>query len=163
MPGKSALALAEEKKDGIKRVFQISADLVRQEVPRYGKFVDGEVAKHGRNNPFIKTQYYSEEIDETGGMFPPERIAMLKGNHPYQLVPMPGRLYAFCLDVAGTDENTVGAQGLRPGQTAADVRDKTALTIFELILPDREQHPARGSTCQPSISSTAAAGRAPAR
>jgi len=129
------LALAEEKKDGIKRVFQISADLVRQEVPRYGKFVDGEVAKHGRNNPFIKTQYYSEEIDETGGMFPPERIAMLKGNHHYQIVPTPGGLYVFCLDVAGSDENTVGAQGLRPGQTAADVRDKTALTIFELILP----------------------------
>lgn len=122
-------ALAEEKKDGIKRVFQISADTVRQEVPRYGVFVDGEVAKHGRNNPFIKTQYYSEEIDETGGMFPPERIAMLKGDHPYQLEPKQDSLYVFCLDVAGSDENS-------DRKTAADVRDKTALTIFELILPN---------------------------
>lgn len=121
-------ALAEEKADGIKRVFQIGADSVRQEVPRYGKFVDGEVAKHGRNNPFIKTQYYSEEIDETGGMFPPERIAMLRGEHPYQVDPQQGSLYVFCLDVAGSDENS-------DRKSATDVRDKTALTIFELIPP----------------------------
>ena len=124
-------ALAAEKKDGIKRVFQVTADSVRQEVPAYGKFVDGEVAKHGRNNPFIKTQYFSEEIDETGGMFPPERIATIKGDHPYQLEPIPGHLYAFCLDVAGSDENS----SQRAGQTAEDPRDKTALTIFELIPP----------------------------
>jgi hypothetical protein len=127
-------ALAAEKRDGIKRVFEINADLVRQEVPNYGKFVDGEVAKHGRNNPFIKTQYFSEEIDETGGMFPPERIAMLKGDHPYQLEPQSGKLYAFTLDVAGSDENS----SQRAGQTAEDVRDKTTLTIFELIPPSAE-------------------------
>lgn len=127
-------AQEEEKKDGIQRVFEINADLVRQEVPAYGKFVDNEVAKHGRNNPFVRTQYYSEEIDQTGGMFPPERIAMLQGDHPSQLTPLPDRMYAFCLDIAGSDENS-RMQDFRPGATAQDVRDKTALTIFEIILP----------------------------
>ena len=126
-------ALELQKQDGIQRVFEIDADLVRKEVPSYGKFVDGEVAKHGRNHPFIKTQYYSEEIDETGGMFPPERIALIRGDHPHQLSPTPGHLYAFLLDIAGSDENSNGGDPDR--WTSNDVRDKTALTIVEIILP----------------------------
>lgn len=134
-------ALEAEKVDGIRRVFEIDANLVRKEVPAYGKFVDGEVAKHGRNHPFVTTQYFSQEVDSTGGMFPAARIALIEGDHPCQLEPKPGHLYAFCLDIAGSDENSfmVGADGIRPtsrpGMTSNDVRDKTALTIFEIILP----------------------------
>jgi hypothetical protein len=128
------LALEAQKKDGIQRVFEINADLVRKEAKAYGKFVDGEVAKHGRNHPFIKTQYYSEEIDETGGMFPPERIALIHGDHDYQVEPLPGRLYAFCLDVAGSDENSATINLSDSGLTGSG-RDQTALTIFEIVLP----------------------------
>lgn len=123
-------ALEDQKKDGIQRVFQIDADEVRKEVKSYGKFVDAEVAKHGRNHPFIKTQYFSEEIDETGGMFPPERIAMIHGIHHYELEPQPGHLYAFCLDIAGSDENSPSTE-----ITTKSTRDSTTLTIFEIILP----------------------------
>ena len=39
-----------QAKDGIKRVFQVTADQVRQEVPAYGTFVDTQVARLGRNH-----------------------------------------------------------------------------------------------------------------
>ena len=50
---------AAELKDGIKRVFVLTADQVREEVPAYGKFVDEQIAKLGRNHPMVKTQIYS--------------------------------------------------------------------------------------------------------
>ncbi len=81
-------ALELQKQDGIQRVFEIDADLVRKEAPAYGRFVDGEVAKHGRNHPFIKTQYYSEEIDETGGHVP----ARAHCPHPRRS-PLPARAH----------------------------------------------------------------------
>ena len=60
---------AQEQKDGIKRVFLMNADNVRVEVPAYGIYVDEQVSKLGRQHPFVKTQYFSEEIDAEGGMF----------------------------------------------------------------------------------------------
>ena len=126
-------ALELQKKDGIRRVFEIDSELVRKEAPAYGKFVDGEIARHGRDHPFIKTQYFSQEIDESGGMFPPERIALIRGQHPVQLAPLPGHLYAFCLDVAGSDENSPDPKGF--GNLSGLERDRTALTIFEIRLP----------------------------
>ena len=66
-------ALELEQADGIKRLFSITADQVRQEVPAYGRFVDSEIARHGRSHPFVKSQYFCETIDAEGGMFPPAR------------------------------------------------------------------------------------------
>ena len=99
-------ALEAEKADGIRRVFEIDADLVGKEVPAYARFVSQEIAKHGRGHPFIKTQFYSEEIDAECGMFPPARLALTQGSHPYQDSPLPGHTYAFCLDIAGEDQST---------------------------------------------------------
>jgi len=84
-------ALRLQEQDGIQRVFELSADDVRKEVPAYGKHVDAEIAKHGRNHPFVRTQYFSEEIDEQSGMFPAERQALMQGEHAPQVSPKPGR------------------------------------------------------------------------
>ena len=92
-----------EKKDGVKRVFTLTADEVRKEVPAYGVFVDGQIGRLGRNHPMIKTQYFSEEIDAEGGLFPPERVAMMKGSHPLEEAPADNKLYAITLDLAGED------------------------------------------------------------
>ena len=100
----------EQARDGIRRVFVLDADDVASEVPAYGAFVAGEVCKHGRNHPFVKTQYFSEEIDAEGGMFSPARLALMQGEHCRQLSPMAGakdqrggKLYALLVDVAGED------------------------------------------------------------
>ena len=78
-------AMAQQEKDGIRRVWRLTCDNVAVEVPAYAKFVADQVAKLGRQHPMVKTQYYSEDIDAEGGLFPPERLALLYGIHPAQL------------------------------------------------------------------------------
>jgi muconolactone delta-isomerase len=124
-----ALAKALQEKDGIQRVWRLSVDHVAPEVPAYGKFVAEQVAKLGRNHPMVKTQYYSEDIDAQGGLFPPSRIALLYGIHPPQSTPLRGPIYVMTLDVAGEDENENDVKNL-----SNPARDATALTIAEVDL-----------------------------
>jgi hypothetical protein len=124
---KAARALQEQ--DGVQRVWKLTCDNVAAEVPAYGKFVSDQVAKLGRNHPMVRTQYYCEEIDSEGGLFPPERLALLYGIHPPQISPEPGQVYVMTLDLAGEDENAQDIDNLaNPG------RDATALTIARVNL-----------------------------
>jgi hypothetical protein len=119
-----------QQQDGRQRVFVLTADDVAAEVPEYGLFVKEQIAKLGRNNPMVRTQYFSEEIDAEGGMFPPARQALIKGEHPRQVEPTPNRIYALLLDVAGEDENAGGD----PEELVNPGRDSTALTVVEVDL-----------------------------
>ncbi|BBB47137.1 hypothetical protein [Pelolinea submarina] len=124
-----------EKQDGQRRVFVLTADDVSREVPAYGDFVAGQIARLGRNHPMIKTQYFSEEIDAEGGLFPPARVAMMKGEHAPQVSPLPGKLYAMTLDVAGEDEAVIADPESGEVESLANPkRDSTALTVFEVDL-----------------------------
>jgi hypothetical protein len=118
----------QEEQDGIQRTWVLTADLVGDEVPAYRKFVEEQVARLGRNNPLVRTQYFSEEIDAEGGMFSMSRRMLMRGSHPAQAEPSPGKAYAFTIDVAGQDEAATEdlAQLANPG------RDSTVLTIFEI-------------------------------
>ncbi len=87
---------AQEQRDQVKRVFLMDADNVRAEVPAYGIYVDEQVSKLGRNHPFVKTQYFSEEIDAEGGMFNPARRALMQGSHPFLTQPVTGKSTPCC-------------------------------------------------------------------
>jgi hypothetical protein len=132
-----AARLAEQK-DGIRRTWVLTAEDVGREVPAYQSFVEEQVARLGRNNPLVRTQYFSEEIDAEGGMFPLNRRVLMFGSHPQQATPAPGHAYAFTIDVAGQDEGagllqgSSGAVGWEQLQNPG--RDSTVLTIFELDL-----------------------------
>ena len=102
-------ALEAQKADGIRRVFILDADAVAQEVPAYGKFVAEQVRRLGRRHPFVRTQFYSQEVDAESGMFPPGRVALMKGSHSLQTGPVANHIYAFLIDVAGEDEGVAGA------------------------------------------------------
>ncbi|MBU1698900.1 MAG: hypothetical protein KJ831_02030, partial [Candidatus Eisenbacteria bacterium] len=124
-----------EQADGVRRVFILTADDVGREVPAYADFVAGQVARLGRNHPMIKTQYFSEEIDAEGGLFPPARVAMMKGTHAPEFAPQAGRLYALTLDVAGEDEAVIAdPESGEVEELANPRRDSTALTVFEVDL-----------------------------
>jgi hypothetical protein len=126
-------AQAAEKLDGIRRVFMIDANTVSQEVPAYGKFVEEQVAKLGRQHPMVKTQFFSEEIDGEGGMFPARRLALLAGSHPRIFSPGQGKIYCLLVDVAGEDEGVTGDPA--DGDNLANPRrDSTALTVVEVDL-----------------------------
>lgn len=124
-------ARAAQEQDGRQRVFRLTADDVAAELPAYGQFVSTEIAKHGRNHPFIRTQFFSEEIDSEGGMFPPSRIALMRGAHPRNDErPTPGVLYAFLIDVGGEDQSATADPNAdsQPYST----HDSTVLTCIEI-------------------------------
>ncbi len=125
-------ACEAEKADGRRRVFLLTADQVRMIVPAYGKHVDQQVARQGRQHPLIKTQYFSEEIDELAGMFPLARRALMKGDQHAHESPQPGTTYVFTLDVAGQDETQMGDYSKHP--YANQARDAVSLTITSLDL-----------------------------
>lgn len=116
--------------DGARRTFVLTADAVTLEVPAYGTFVTEQVRRLGRNHPLVKTQYYAEEIDQQGGMFPPERLALMHGAHPAEITPQPNAIYALLLDVAGEDED--GSEDLL--RSTPPRRDSTALTVVRIDL-----------------------------
>lgn len=93
-------AQAAQNNDGIKRLFLYDCDAVAKENPAYGEFVRGQVERLGRENIAIKTQFYLEKVSAIGGMFPPERIALMAGNHPAEYAPTRG-MYAASVDFGG--------------------------------------------------------------
>jgi hypothetical protein len=122
-----------EKRDGQRRVFVMTAADVAKEVPAYGVFVAEQVAKLGRNHPMIRTQFFSEEIDGEGGLFPESRKAMMVGKHEKQVQPDAGKIYAMLIDIAGEVEGQGQAQPVQDDLINSK-RDATAMTIVEVDL-----------------------------
>jgi len=119
-------AQAAQAKDGLRRVFHLDANRVLKEVPAYGRHLEEQIKRLGRNHPLIRTQYYCEEIDAEGGLFTPERQTMMRGAHPPLFEANRSATYAILVDVAGADEEESAEMG---GKLANPGRDATALTI----------------------------------
>ncbi len=121
------LAQRIETGDGIQRAFVLCADDVAREVPAYGLFVQKQIAMLGRDHPLVRTQFFSELLENGGRLFHDGRLALLKGEHVLETAPQPGMIYAFCLDVAGEDQGMSAAGVLSNPQ-----RDFSALTVFAI-------------------------------
>jgi len=115
-----------EKMDGRKRAFVVDAARVASEVPAYGQFVAGQVARLGRDHPMVRTQFFCETLSHGGGLFNAVRLALMVGSHPALTRPLPGEVYAVLLDVAGEDP------GADLGGLENAERDRTALTVVRL-------------------------------
>jgi hypothetical protein len=105
---------------------------VGAEVPAYRKYVDEQVVRQGRNNPLVRIQYYSEEIDQEGGMFPLSRRLLMTGAHARQSEPTPGKAYVFASDVAVQDESAADLASSPGVNLENPARDSTVLTVFEV-------------------------------
>jgi Terminase RNaseH-like domain len=124
-----------EAEDGLRRAFVLTAEDVGKVLPSYCAFVDDQVARLGRSHPMVRTQFFSEEIEAGGGMFPPERRSLMQGGHPALDRPQEGASYAFLIDVGGEDaaEDSLASEGLQN-----PARDLTALTIMSVRLAGLE-------------------------
>jgi hypothetical protein len=126
-----------ERKDGVRRVFKVGWEEVARCVPRYGEQVRARIAQFGRDHPFIRTEYFLEELDEGGRLFNPARRALMRGDHPRRRSATHGHVYALLVDVAGADEYQA-----RPTPDLAEAghavvaghRDATALTVVQVDL-----------------------------
>lgn len=125
----------KETEDGRQRVFRVPWTVVAREVPAYGDRVRARIEQFGEQHPYIRTEYLLEELDGEQGLFPPQRIAQMMGDHPRQHAATPGKRYALLLDVAGEEES--GGNRLAFGLDTAARRDSTALTVVEVDLHGR--------------------------
>lgn len=122
-----------EARDGERRVFVLGAEAVRAEVPAYGLFVDDQVARLGRNHPFVRSQFFSETVSFESGLFNAARLGLMLGAHPALEAPQPGKRYAMLVDLAGEDETRrESSYGEEEAQSGS--RDSTAVTIVEVDL-----------------------------
>jgi len=119
-----------EKRDGLRRVFRLTADDVAAEVAAYRHHVEETVERLGRAHPAVRTQYYSEEVDGEGGMFPPDRLARMRSAESAEAEPLPGSHYALLLDVAGEDAVARASDGAPASSNPS--RDSNALTIVRV-------------------------------
>lgn len=122
----------QQAKDGVRRVFKSNAEVVGQEVPAYASYVKTRVARLGRDHPLIKTQYFLEEIDAEGRLFPKQRRALMHGSHERRHEPQPSHRYALLIDVAGEEEEE--GDPLQRAMMENPKRDATALTVVDVEL-----------------------------
>ena len=124
---------ALERADGRRRVFLVPWTRVAEDLPAYGERVRARIAQFGRDHPFIRTEYELQELAGAGGLFGAARRAQLQGAHARQRGPLPGRLYALLVDVAGEDETNAGLIDDGAGSRGRGTRrDSTALTVVEV-------------------------------
>lgn len=118
-----------EREDGRKRVYFVPWQPVAAEVPAYAAHYADRVTQLGEDHPLIRTEYWLERLEDSAGLFPPDRVARMQGSHPRKRCGVPGKQYALLLDVGGEEERT----RLAGGEWDPDARrDATALTVVEI-------------------------------
>jgi hypothetical protein len=122
---------AAEAADGARRVFLVAPERVTAANPAYAAFLAEQVRRYGRRHPIVAAEYFLEPIDGAGGLFPPWRLTLMRGNHPRLAAPQPGELYVATLDPAGQD--AAAAEPAAPLQNP--LRDFTVATIFRVGAP----------------------------
>ena len=142
----------DQQKDGIQRLWLLTADDVTAVHPLYGDYVAGVIRRFGRTHPLVRTQYFSEEIDSSSAMFNPSRLARIfpgLGQPPALAGTLPASepsegsgdfsssdnltACAFLLDVAGQDESRLDFTSEdTPLENPA--RDSTTLSIVGIDL-----------------------------
>jgi hypothetical protein len=123
-------AQAAEQRDGLKRIFTLTADEVAQEVPEYGRHVAEQVARLGRDHLMVRTQYFNQEIAAVGGLFDDTRRALMQGGHDEQFAPQAGKVYALTLDVGGAATIQAGS----PETGSSGNHDSSAMLVVEIDL-----------------------------
>lgn len=112
------------------KVFRVLPEEIALSNPAYGEFVDGEVRARGRQHPYIKTQYFLEELDTAGRMLRRQQLELMVGDHPRQerrasAGSAGDGLIVAGLDFAGADEQA----GELVSLATASARDSVALAI----------------------------------
>lgn len=124
-----------ERADGEQRVFRVPWREVAAELPVYGDYVRRQMSLLGEHHPFIRTEYELEELDGAGGLFPVERLAMVRGDFGPESTPeTPGAVYALAIDVAGEEEHGLEGETARQANQA---RDSTAVAVVRILPGER--------------------------
>jgi hypothetical protein len=124
--------LEQERRDGVRRHFEVGWEVVAAVNPAYGRHVEGEITRLGASHPIVQTQYLLKELSRADRLLSREQLELLKGEHPALSGPQErpeawGRGgWVAGLDVAGTDEED---PELLLQSASGGKRDSTVLTI----------------------------------
>ncbi|HET9661709.1 MAG TPA: hypothetical protein VFP05_15385, partial [Thermomicrobiales bacterium] len=80
----------QQREDGRTRVWKVGWEEVAKIIPAYGRHVRRQIEQFGRDHPSIRTEYFLEELDDAGSLFPAQRLAHLRGDHPRRHAAEPG-------------------------------------------------------------------------
>ena len=128
-----------ERRDGIRRHFEVDWQDVARFNPAYARFVAGERGRLGENHPLFQSQYCLRPLPGGGRLFAPAQLALLEGTHARLHRPerLPGVLgYVAGLDVGG---EAFGQSGVRRPGSGVNGPDRTVLTIARVLTPDSER------------------------
>ena len=103
--------------------------------PHYARFLEAQIARHGRYHPIVASEYFLEPLDGGGGLFPPRRVALMRGKHGRQRLPGGAGPFVALLDVGGQEEAATSALA----RLANPARDYTVCTIVRLVAGADEQ------------------------
>lgn len=93
-----------QRRDGICRVWKYPWEIIADQNPAYGKFVEREIRRMGRDHPIIKTQYDLIEISESGDFLNDRQIELMRGYHLRERVRTKDGIYVAGVDFAGESE-----------------------------------------------------------
>ena len=108
----------QQREDERTRVWKVGWEEIAETLPAYGTHVRQQIEQFGRDHPSIRTEYFLEELDDAGSLFPAQRLAHLRGDHPRRHIAEPGKRYALLIDVAGEDETPNRPGRLRSSRAA---------------------------------------------
>ena len=118
-----------ERRDGERRVWRVPWEEVARDLPAYGERVRARIAQFGSGHPFIRTEYCLEELEGEGGLFPPQRLAQMRGDHPRAGTR---RSRASATRCCSTWRARRKAGPVRLAFVDGSRRDSTALTVVEV-------------------------------
>jgi hypothetical protein len=124
---------ALEAEDGKQRVFRVTWERVTQDVPAYGERVRARIHQLGQTHPFIRTEYFLEELSGESGLFPLAVRERMRGTHPARRSPDGHGVYALLIDVGGEQRKDGSADDGAEEQEPDPRRDATALTIVAVV------------------------------
>src|SRR5919204_328556 len=71
-----------ERKDGVRRHFEVGWEAVAAAVPAYGRHVEGEIARLGEGHPIVQTQYLLRPLSRADRLLSAAQLEKLRGQHP---------------------------------------------------------------------------------
>lgn len=112
------------------KYYRIPWDVVANEVPKYGDFVQTEIDRLGKDHPLIRTQYLLIPLESGGRMLSDQQLRQIVGTHERRHFRENEMLIVAGLDFAGSDES---AGDLETIMTTGGKRDSVTLTIASVI------------------------------
>ena len=117
-----------ERRDHVRRHFEFNWQEVAKYVPEYGRYVESERQRLGKDHPLFLTQYCLVPLHGGGGFLNATQQAQLQGDHHRISRPEDGKVYVAGIDLAGEAEEGRDAElrAINPR------KDSTVVTIGEL-------------------------------